>query len=614
MTYGSSPISEWSRATAPPPALTVSQWADATRMLPEASAARGGRWRTDTTPYLAGIMDAAIEPGIRKVALMKCHQSGGSEALNNILGYSMEHAPGPTLLVQPTALAAEAYSKERLADMIRTTPALRAVVQDKRMPGTDGRAESTLALKLFPGGFLALGGANSPNTFARWAVRLAIGDDVDRWPPVVGEEGDPADLLVNRTTTFHDGLAIFVSTPTLKGGRIDTLYRRSDQRRYHLTCPACGREDFVTWKDKAHFWVRYQDVDPETARLACPCGAAHDEPTRREMVARGRWLATRVADEPGLVGFHLPAMISTLGNVTLAGLVTKWLSAKARGREALKVFVNTDLAEAWEDEDRNIKLEPAGGFLSARERYDTVPMAASLITGAIDVQDDRFELLFVAWGARDEMWVLDHHVFSKDAADADQRFDPYDAKDWARLYVALYGGAGAPGLRFEHASGAMLPVAALCVDSGYQTAHAYRFTRYNRGAIYATKGVADLQDGHLIKYSSDREAAKVHVGVNLVLVNTGAIKQRLADRIRDGRVHFPVADWCGEEFFAQLTAEEATPIFNPAGVRVGQKWVKTRPRNEVLDLLVLNIAARQIRGTTDLGAYRAQLGLPEVPA
>jgi phage terminase large subunit GpA-like protein len=98
--------------------------------------------------------------------------------------------------------------------------------------------------------------------------------------------------------------------------------------------------------------------------------------------------------------------------------------------------------------------------------------------------------------------------------------------------------------------------------------------------------------------------------VALVLVNANASKQRLADRIQDGRLHFPVADWCREEFFEQLSAEEAAPIFNPAGVRVGQKWIKRRPRNEVLDLLVLNLAARQIRGTWDLARYRAGLGLP----
>ena len=65
---GVSPIAEWSRAMAPPPAITVSQWADRERMRPETSAARGGRWRTSTAPYLAGIMDSVHEAGVKKGA------------------------------------------------------------------------------------------------------------------------------------------------------------------------------------------------------------------------------------------------------------------------------------------------------------------------------------------------------------------------------------------------------------------------------------------------------------------------------------------------------------------------------------------------------------------
>lgn len=211
---GAEPLAPaWLSVLEPPPDLRISEWAETYRMLPEASAARGGKWANQTAPYLVGIMDACREPGVRKVALMKAHQSGGSEALNNLLGFFMHHDPCPMLFVHPTHDVAESYSKERLADMIRSTPALAEVVRDKAQPRTQAhQAESTLALKVYPGGFLALGGANTPNTFARWSVRVAIGDDVDRFPPVVGDEGDPADLLVNRTTSFFDALSVFVST------------------------------------------------------------------------------------------------------------------------------------------------------------------------------------------------------------------------------------------------------------------------------------------------------------------------------------------------------------------------------------------------------------------
>src|SRR3990172_6145470 len=99
---------------------------------------------------------------------------------------------------------------------------------------------------------------------------MAMGDDIGAWPPVVGDEGDPVDLLQNRTTSFYDALCLFVSTPTLKGGRIDTLYARGDQRRYFVARPGCGRRDSLRGPDPSHFRVVYDERDAESARLECP--------------------------------------------------------------------------------------------------------------------------------------------------------------------------------------------------------------------------------------------------------------------------------------------------------------------------------------------------------
>jgi len=582
---GRSAIAEWAAAGTPPPTLTVSEWADAHRILPEASAARGGRWRTAAAPYLAGIMDAVLEPGVRKVAVMKCHQSGGSEALNNILGYCIQHQPSPALLVHPTAQAAEAFSKERLSDMIRSTPALRAVVQDKRMPGVDGRPESTLSLKMFPGGFLALGGANTPNTFARWAVRLAIGDDVDRFPPVVGEEGDPADLLVNRTTTFHDGLTLFVSTPTLRGGRIDALYSRSDQRRYVVTCPACGREDFITWNDPTHFRVAFDERDPLTARIECPdaehggCGHRCAEPDRAALIAGGTWRATTTAGEPGLVGFHVPAMLSPW--VSLPELVTKWLSAHSRGREALRVFINTLLGEAFED--RTQRMAPHW-LWGRREDYGPeieIPAPACVLTAGVDVQLDRVELLVTAWGPAGERWIVDYAAIPGALKRPEVK---------AALFTVLQG-------KYWHAGGARLQINAACVDSGYATDDVYDFVLgHQHHRIFATKGWAGRSGEPIIGKAAEKRAGRQRP-VRLYPINVDDAKAEWMAALAlvppgPGTVHFPAhVEAIGEEFFAQLCAEHRETRYNKGGVATHQIWVQDRERNEALDLAVLCLAA-----------------------
>jgi phage terminase large subunit GpA-like protein len=584
----------------PAPSLTPSDWMDANVFLPESSAARGARWRTHTVEPLREFINAAFTPGVRRISLMKAAQCGASQSTYGALAYAMVHRPCPMLMVLPTQDAAQSIMKNRINAMIQSSPAVRAVVQQKRGAG---RPESTLGLLQYRGGFLKLGPSNSPQTFAEVAIEIGIMDDADRAAGVVGEEGDPVDLLTARTTTFANGRVIIISTPTLRNARIDTLYTQSDQRRWFITCPRCERLDWITWNDAARWRVAFDDHNPVTVRLACPCGHIVREPERMALIRSGHWKPTNPVAPASHRGYHVPAMLSPF--VALPSLAAKFLEATQRGREALRVFINTSLAEPWEDEDHSIKLEPPGGFMNQRESYAAVPHAASWITASIDIQDDRFELLFCAWGNRDEVWALHHQVLTRD-----QGYDPYDARSWDRLYHELLGERA---VRFTHVDGATLPVNTICVDSGFQTPHAYRFSRFAHSIIFPTKGVATLQDGHLIKFSEDRDSAnRARRAVALVLVNTDAGKQRLSDRIRDGRVHFPIADWCSDEFFAQLTAETCEPVFNPAGVRVGQKWVKQRPRNEILDLMILNLAARAIRGTQDLDLYRGHIGLPPV--
>lgn len=580
----------WMVGATPPPDFTVSQWADEHRRLPESSGARGGRWRTSSVPYLGGIMDAVHEPGVKKIAIEKSAQVGGSEAINNIIGYFIAHDPCPILLVQPTAEVADEYSKERLSDMLESTPALRQAVRDSQRGRAASKGDSTLKLKMFPGGYLALGGANTPNTFARRSVRLAIGDDVDRFPAVVGEEGDPADLLVKRTTTFHDGLVLMVSTPTLKKGRIDTLFTRSDQRRYHVRCPHCGHWDWITWSDVSHFHVLFEDRDPATARMQCPdeehggCGVWLYEPERRAMVAGGEWRPTAVAQEPGLVGFHLPAMVTTLGNASLSTWVADWLAAREKGKESLRVFINTTLAEGWEDKGSRME---SSGLYNRRTAYgDTddieVPLWAAVLTCGVDVQENRFEMQVQAWGLAGERAVVDWRSINGDPTKAETR---------AALLQAL-------SRRYRHAAGVDLPIHATCIDSGYATDDVYDFVLAHQARrIFATKGVGGKSGEPIVMKPNEKRRGRGKRPVRLYPINVDDAKKEIYNALNQlepgpSYIHFPAhVDSVDEEYFAQLCAEHREVRYDRRGIATHEVWVVDRERNEALDTAVLCLAA-----------------------
>ena len=102
------------------------------------------------------------------------------------------------------------------------------------------------------------------------------------------------------------------------------------------------------------------------------------------MIAVGEWRPTVTPVDAGARGFHLPAMISTIGDVTLSRLVTKWLAARASGPAALMSFVTTTLAEPWED--RGGRVQPHA-LATRLEDYgqdvDVPPVRVSLVWGRV---------------------------------------------------------------------------------------------------------------------------------------------------------------------------------------------------------------------------------------
>jgi len=67
---------------APPPSLTISEWADAKRRLSSEASAEPGQWRTSRAAYQRGIMDAISDPAIETVVVMSSAQVGKALALD----------------------------------------------------------------------------------------------------------------------------------------------------------------------------------------------------------------------------------------------------------------------------------------------------------------------------------------------------------------------------------------------------------------------------------------------------------------------------------------------------------------------------------------------------
>jgi phage terminase large subunit GpA-like protein len=226
-------LSSINKIWSPPPELTVSEWADKNRVLSAETSSEAGIWRTSRAPYQKGIMDAVNDHKINTVVFMKSAQVGATEILNNIVGYFIDQDGSPILVLQPTLQMAQAWSKDRLANMIRDCDTLRKKVKDPRSKDSS----NTVLSKQFPGGNINIVGSNSAAGLASRPIRILLCDEVDRYEASAGAEGDPISLATKRTTTFWNRKIFITSTPTIKGiSRIETAFEDSDQRYYHVPC------------------------------------------------------------------------------------------------------------------------------------------------------------------------------------------------------------------------------------------------------------------------------------------------------------------------------------------------------------------------------------------
>src|SRR3972149_5213705 len=106
-------------ALKPRPRLSVSQWADKTRILFSKASGEPGPWRTARTPFAREIMDClSVHSAVSSRSFMKASQIVGTEVLLNWMGSVMDHAPAPMLVVQPTLEARERFGKQRVDPML----------------------------------------------------------------------------------------------------------------------------------------------------------------------------------------------------------------------------------------------------------------------------------------------------------------------------------------------------------------------------------------------------------------------------------------------------------------------------------------------------------------
>ncbi len=592
-------LAVWRQHVTPAPLENIADWSDQFRQI--AKGPEKGPWRTARTPYLREPMACMSEgSGIERVVMQFATQLGKTEVLYNTIFQRIHRSPMDMMIVQPTLADSKDHSRERFMPTVRRMPEIAA-----RLSKPSSRDESaTWQTKSLAGGAtLFFAGANSARSLASKPLGLVCCDEIDGYPLDVDGEGDPLTLIGERMSNYSDRKLLLCSTPTIRDfSRIESEYLASDRRRYFVPCPHCGEFQHLEWGSDSEWGIKWlKDVNgsarPETAVYVCRhCGAAIQEHCKTDMLSAGEWRAEFPGAQMGTVaGFHLNKLYSPVGWRSWRWMVAKWGEARKAAQDGdttkLKSFLNTSLAETWEEQGDRADQH------ALHKRAEDIPLRQVtwghfVMTMGVDTQGDRLEAYLWAWGRGMERQLVDRAVFYGDPALPES--DP--GSPWAQLTDYRR----TPVL---HASGRAVPLLAVFVDSGgHHTQAVYAYGRaHQHSHVYPVKGMSVAGKAILGK-PSDQDVTwrgtKLKGGVKLWPIGTDTAKSEIYGRLRTeqpgpGYVH--LSRHLAPEVFEQLTAERLVTRYSKGRSRL--EWIKPNGRrNEALDCAVYALAAAHFVG------------------
>lgn len=586
--------------------LTVSQWA----------ARYMAHYNPMALPYLPEIMDALGDPETAEVGDMGPAQAGKSLVGEAWLGWTIDRAMVPFLMVQPDKSAAEAFVKLRINELVRSTPVLRNAL----LP--DSSADN-MHLKLFKGMYVG----------AAWPVKSQLrqrpycnvwGDDFDAIPEDIEGEGGLLGLLGGRQTTFEGRETKLVSSsPAIEGGGIEAFVEGGTDERLHPRCPSCGDRWEIDIRRDLKFDRKVEgrpatpDEAAASAHVVCGASGCILEPEDQkkllrscaELPNRGFVPANKTASKyrrtfrrDGLMGF-----------TSWGKLAREWREAEIawedrQDESLLRSFFNVKGGKNYRSQLSGERPIEAKDLLKRREpdwRMGTVGRGPKVLLAQVDVQHDRFEVAILGFAAGRETWVVDRFDITV-LDDGITGVQPFLFKEHWKALLPLFdrkvpmvegavvdvakGEVTSPGTIVGHA-----PIMGVAVDTGgsdksgdqategakffYAAAlalgiHERRITLLKggskpTGALMPPGQFADQK----IKGGPKRRSARLWVP------NVHRIKNIIDARLRrpepgPGFVHLP-GD-LPSQYVEEIASEEL----------VDGKWKKRRTRNETWDHLV----------------------------
>ena len=393
--------------------ITVSEWCDRSIVLDAQYAAEAGPFRTARTPYAREILDAFATPRVDRMTLMMGTQVGKTQTWLNMMAFGIAQKPAPSMLVMPSEEAAKQMLSGRFKALVEASPELAEHLTGRSNDWRESFVQFDLSV-------IYAAWANSPNALAGRPVCYVFFDEVDKFPPWSGREADPISLGVERTRTYQASRrakVVLTSTPTTRNGYILRDYEQSDRRLYYVPCPFCGKFQTLEMRGIQFDGARDPRQIKAESRITykcCGCEKRITDEHKPKMLQRGIWVPHGAEVKPDGTLTNLPRPSSHRGYrlnalyspwLTFSEIAAQFLEANEGGAAKLMNFVNSWLAEPWEEKSEETKPETLAALAEDYEAGQ-VPMEALVLTAGIDVQKDCMYYTIRGWGTNERSWLI----------------------------------------------------------------------------------------------------------------------------------------------------------------------------------------------------------------
>ena len=565
------------RAFLPPPSYTVSEFAEAYRVLSVEDSPEPGRFKC--WDFQVEMMDVFNEPGVRMALYMTSSQTSKTTLLFNMLQYMICARTGGITFMLPSEVIARDYSKARFSPMIRDCEKLAELIPPGKTNG------NTILYKQWPTGYLRFVGSGNADKLCSFPTPWLVIDELDRCEVVARNsagviEGNSLLLLFERMKRFDPRtFTLMTSTPSVKDtSQIYEYWLKSDQRLPYTPCPHCDFYQFLGWdnfnwegKGDKHCTLSKTELLDSFCFQCKDCHQPFTEKDFEEMPPKVKWVPQN--PDGDFPGFHINAFYTNSWRENFK----KYLDA-GQNQSKLMVWWNTTLglpysfeALATPDWQKLFDLEKTW-------KRGTVPDNALILLAGCDVQHDRVEVT-VAGINRKQTFVVDHYVIPGNTHNVDDQV-------WEDLDDLLYKA------KWKNSAGREFQIHKVAIDSRHNTNAVGKFARSRKKVIPVT-GTGVWTDSVLPakKYEIKVNGKIMRIGKHRYPLGVNLIKMDLYGRLNLEATGGLPSEYIGfasglsDEYYKQLCGEVCELMEDSEG-RSKYKWIKKYPDVEALDCMV----------------------------